>query len=62
MASPTIGSARSKLRATVRVASSTATEAKPSARACRPAATSAAEQILRLAGVRYRASCRVFRD
>ena len=54
--SPTTGSAQSQPTATPPAPSRTASEVKPSVRACSPSATSAAEPILRPTRIRYRAT------
>ena len=56
MRSPTIGSARWNPAATPIAPTSTASEVRPSLRAWRPSATSAAEAISRPTRIRYRAT------
>ena len=56
MTRPTIGSARGQPSAAPAAPISTASEVKPSVRACSPSATSAAEPIDRPTRIRYRAT------
>ena len=56
IASPTTGSASRQPSATPPAPSSTASEVKPSVRACSPSAISAAEPISRPTRMRYRAT------
>ena len=56
IASPTAGSAQLQPAHAPAAAATTASEVKPSVRACRPSATRAAEPIRRPTRIRYRAT------